>query len=128
METNKIIKVRDIELERREAEGEVSYRKFASRIVGNEQEAKEILAVAIKLALEEDPAAVNEKYGLSVVLTDTYEATSYTMVARVGTDDAETEEFMLEEYPELIEVLDNGVKILFGSGFSGLPGEKDFED
>ena len=125
METNKIIEVRGLKFERTENGIKTLYRKFGRQIVEGEQEAKEILAEAIKEALEADPASVNKMYGLKVSLIDTHKAMSYSMVARVKTDNKDHERFMLEDYPELIEVLSNGAEIRFGGVSTGLP--EDFE-
>lgn len=128
METNKTILVNDIVLERNASEVEVSYSAFADRIVASEEEAKPILAQAIKAALELEPESVNKEYGLGVHLEDTYLGLCYYMVARVKTNDAEIEEFMSSEYPEVIETLDGGIEISYGHSHSALPGAVDFED
>ena len=128
METNKTILVNGIELKRMVSEGEVSYERFADRIVASEDEAKPILAQAIKQALELDPDAVTEKYGLRVLLVDTYMGLYYSMIARVKTSDEELEEFMSKEFPALIEKLDSGVEITYSHGHTALPGAVDFED
>ena len=114
MNTNKTILVNGIELRRRASEGEVSYWAFADRIVASEGEAKPILAQAIKAALELEPESVNERYGLRVLLYDTYLGLSYSMIARIKkTNDSELEEFMSSLYPEVTEVLDGGIEISY---------------
>ena len=129
METNKtILLVNGIELERSASEVEVSYSAFSDRIVASEEEAKPILAQAIKAALELEPESVNKEYGLGVLLVDTYLGLRYSMIARVRTNDEELEEFMVEEYPEAIETLDGGIEISYGHRHSALPGAVDFED
>ena len=128
MEQNKTILVNGIELERNASEVEVSYSAFADRIVSSEEEAKPILAQAIKAALELEPESVNMRYGLGVLLVDTYLGLRYSMIARVRTNDEELEEFMVEEYPEAIEMLEGGVEIYYSHGHSALPGAADFED
>lgn len=128
METNKTILVNGIELERRASEVEVSYSRYGRRIVANEEEAKPILAQAIKIALELEPESVNKRYGLRVYLVDNYLGLIYEMIARVKTNDAEHEEFMSSEYPVVVETLDGGVEISYSHGRSALPGAVDFED
>lgn len=114
MDKNKTILVNDIVLGRRASEGEVSYLAFADRIVASEGEAKRILAQAIKAALELEPESVNERYGLRVLLYDTYLGLSYSMIARIKkTNDSELEEFISSLYPEVTEVLDGGIEISY---------------
>nr|DAS30607.1 MAG TPA: hypothetical protein [Caudoviricetes sp.] len=113
---NKTIEVKGSALERFGGEREVCYGQIIPQVfVSNEDEAKRLLSQSIKKALELDAEAVNLRYGLRVMLSDS-SLRYYTMVARATTDDPEIEELMAREFPEQQETLDNGIEIRYGKG------------
>ncbi len=116
MATNKTIEVKGSALERFGGEREVCYAQIIPQVfVSDEEEAKHLLSQSIKQALGLDPEAVNLRYGLRVMLSDS-NLRYYSMVARAKTDDPEIEEQMARDFPKQEETLDNGIEIMYGKG------------
>ena len=116
MATNKTIEVKGSALERFGGEREVCYTQIIPQVfVSDEEEAKHLLSQSIKQALGLDPEAVNLRYGLRVMLSDS-NLRYYSMVARAKTDDPEIEEQMARDFPNQEETLDNGIEIMYGKG------------
>lgn len=113
---NKTIEVKGSALERFGGEREVCYGQIIPQVfVSNEDEAKQLLSQCIKQAIELEPEAVNLRYGLRVMLSDSA-LRYYTMVARATTDEPEIKDLMAREFPEQEETLDGGIEIRYGKG------------